>query len=565
MKDGTGTPILSTNSISSAYAGIPSNLTGSFIIEINANYDGSFETYPITFIAKTGAGPSNTITIRPEVNVSAISIGATQSAISLIKLNDADYIIIDGRPGGVGSTGVLTINNQGTSTNSYGIEFINGAGNNVIKYCTISGYGTISGGGKGIYIGASASNPDGNSNNSFEYLIFDNVPRYCINSSGTSLNPNRNLLLFGCEFKNLEFCGWWQQNGTGKVTIDSCYFHSNTGSISNFTGTFPILSDFQTDTITITRNIINNIDNLSGTTDVIGIALRSFNVGSAVRIYNNFINLNAMNSTTDELFGIEFGTVSANNPFDAKVYHNTIIIGGLASGGTAGNVNSAAFSIAASDSLAKIDFRNNICINTRSGGAEQHLAISRISTLGSNTIDYNNIISSGIEFARIGSLVYPDFSSYQAASVPNDVHSINLAMSFVASNDLHLALPSVGNTNLYAPALPEVTHDYDGDLRIHNYMGADEPDEAVGIANINSTNALRVYPNPAKQKFTIHSENALINSVEVFDTQGSLIYAAEANAQLIFTVETNSWSNGIYFIKVKSNEENLNERIVIVN
>src|SRR5690606_33114540 len=113
-----------------------------------------------------------------------------------------------------------------------------------------------------IFIGTSASNPTGNSDNRFEFLKFDNGPRYYMNSSGTAANRNRNLSVFGCEFVNQQFCGWWQQNGTGKVHLDSNYFYCTNGgtSGSSGTGSFSILSDFQLDTILITRNQIYNID-----------------------------------------------------------------------------------------------------------------------------------------------------------------------------------------------------------------------------------------------------------------------------------------------------------------
>jgi hypothetical protein len=565
LKDGGGSSIGSFNSISLAYAAIPGTVSQAYFIELNNNYDGSAESYPIVLTQKVGASSTNTITIRPEASVVSVSITSSQNSIALLSLEGADFIRIDGRPGGSGTTRALLISNMGTTTSSYGIEFVNGAGNNIVQHCRISGYTTTSSGGKGIYIGAS-TDPMGNSDNRFEFLTFDNGPRYFMNCSGTAANPNRNLMVYGCEFKNINFCGWWQQNGTGKVTVDSCFFYGTGAGGTTGTGLFPILSDFQTDTIIVTRNHIYNIDNFSNTTDVIGIALRSFNVGSVVRIINNFISLTAPNPTVDELFGIEFGTNNANNPFDAQVYHNTILLTGTASGGTSGNVGSAAISVSNSDALAKIDVRNNIFINQRTGGNEQQLAVSRISTLGSNTWDYNDYVSGTSDFARIGAIVYSDLNSYKLADAPNEQNSINEMLSFVSLTDLHLAAPSIGNINLYALPIAGVTLDYDGELRIHHYMGADEPDEPVGISDIKSvSDGIYLYPNPATHSFMIRSEKSALHSIAIFNAQGQLLQEIEPKTVQEFLVHTNNWADGIYFVKVNSMDGPTRNKRILIN
>lgn len=563
LKDGSGNLISMHNSIVSAYAALPSTLTQAYIIELSATYDGTAETYPITFIAKTGASSLNTITIRPEAGVASVSISSTQTGLALISLQDADYIIIDGRPGGSGTSRALLIDNKGTSTISYGLEFKNGASNNIIRHCRFSGYTTSGTGGKAILIGAS-TNPDGNSNNRFEFLTFENGPRYYINCVGTSANPNRNTVVYGCEFLNINFCGWWQQAGTGKTTVDSCMFYSTGPAGSSGTGTFAILSDFQTDTLIITRNKIYNMDNSNYTTDAIGIALRSFNVGSVVRIFNNFISMKAPNTSTDELFGIEIGTNSANNPFDAQIYYNTVVIGGTASGGTSGNVNSAALSIANSDPLAKLDIRNNILINERSGGNEQHLAVSRISTLGSNTFDYNTYFTTGSDFARIGTTLYSNMAAYQAAAAPSEVQSNSVAVQFVSATDLHLAGSSILDPNLRGIFISSVTEDIDGHPRIYPYRGADEAEPIVSVPALMNPDVWTVYPVPATEYLEIKNKQAL-QSIELFTMQGVKVASVENINSTSFTLKTDQFNPGIYLLRIQSENSYGNKLIVIEN
>ncbi len=565
LKDGSNNPIGSFNSISAAYASIPGTLSQSYVIELSAAYDGSVETYPITLTAKAGAGPSNTITIRPEAGVVSVSITSTQASIALIELNDADYIIIDGRPGGTGSDKALLISNMGTPTASYGVELVDGACNNVIRYCRFSGYTSPGSGSKGIYIGASATNPTGNSDNRFEFLTFDNGPRYHMNSSGTPANPNRNLFVYGCEFKNLNFAGWWQQNGTGKVTVDSCFFYGTGGGGSSGTGAFGILSDFQTDTILVTRNNIYNIDNFNNSTDIMGMSFRSFNPGSVLRIFNNFIHLNAVNATTDETYGIAFGYNNANNPYDAMVYHNTIVIGGTASGGTAGNVNSAAIAVLKTDTLSKINIRNNILINQRTGGQEEHLALSRIATIGSQVFNYNNYISAGSNLVKLGAALYPDLASYQAAAGSNEVNSKSVAVSFVSSNDLHLAAPSSTDVNLQALSIAEVTHDYDGDLRVQHFMGADEPSGAVGTGeSFGQQQGIIIFPNPTQNTFTIRTGAQQAGHAELFDLNGKLICRKVWDKGSEQSVDVRNLTKGVYFVKVYLEDKVFSERLVIL-
>ncbi|MBP6335033.1 MAG: T9SS type A sorting domain-containing protein [Bacteroidia bacterium] len=566
LKDGAGTVIGSSNSITAAYAMIPVTLAQSYVIELNSNYDGSAETYPISFISKTGAGPSNTITLRPEASVVSVSITSVQASLPLIELNDADYIIIDGRPGGIGTDRALLISNMGTTTSSYGIEFIDGACNNVIRHCRISGYTTAGSGSKGIYIGASASNPTGNSDNRFEFLTFDNGPRYHMNSSGTQLNPNRNLVVHGCEFKNINFAGWWQQNGTGKVTVDSCFFYGTGGGGSSGTGMFAILSDFQIDTIVATRNSIYNMDNFNYSTDVMGMSFRSFNPGAAIRIFNNFINLNAANVSTGESYGISLGYNSANNPVDAMIYHNTILIGGTASGGTAGVDNSAGIAIIELDTLSKLDVRNNILINQRTGGPGEHLALSRIATLGTQVLNYNNYVSSGPNMVRLAGVTYPNLVSYQAAAGSNEINSKSVAVTFMSANDLHLGVPSATDINLHAVSIPAITHDYDGDLRISFYMGADEPNAGVGIDNLESSaTTFELYPNPAGNSFTIRPLIQDVKYAELFDLNGAIVQKIELLPGTEKLVDVSQLSKGVYFVKLHSEKQVQSARLVVMD
>lgn len=134
-------------SITAAWAAIPgieNPITQPWIFEIQSDYSTASETFPINLTARNGASATNTITIRPQLGVTALTI-STNSALSVFKFNGADFVIIDGRPGGIGASD-FTIENTQTATSNHAVHLTADATFNTIKYCTIKGssYATTS-------------------------------------------------------------------------------------------------------------------------------------------------------------------------------------------------------------------------------------------------------------------------------------------------------------------------------------------------------------------------------------------------------------------------------------
>lgn len=474
LKDGSGTVISTHASVGMAYAAIPATLTQAYFIELKSSYTSSSESYPIIMTAKAGASAANTITIRPAAGVSSVTMsGTTGSSSALIKLDDADWINIDGRPGGIGTTRALTLDQQGTSSTAYGIWMINGACNNNIRWCHFNGYTSGSSGNKCIYINTSASNPSGNSNNSFEHLKFTGA-RYYINASGTAANRNNNLRVYGCEFENINFAGFWAMTGTGHTTIDSNFFYSTGPSGTSSTGVFGILWDSMLDTAIITRNKFYNMDNSSYTTTVFGISFRSFVAGSSYAfIANNFMALTAPNPGSKSVIGIEFGTNSANNPLIADVHFNSFYIGGASTGGTAGALNSAAFSFKYTNAGNQIHLSNNLIKNDRSGGVGQHMGTYFNTNSGAYNLHDNTYDIGSGNLARVLGTLYTTMPAYQAA-ISSEVNSNTATINYVSATDLHLTGASIGDPLLAGTIVSGITTDIDGTFRSLPYRGAHE-------------------------------------------------------------------------------------------
>lgn len=114
-------------------------VNGALTLELQSTYVSTSETLPITFGNIAGNSSTNTITVRPATGATGLSI-AGSSATTVIDLNGAQNVIIDGRLGGTGTTKDLTISN--TNTSGAAIRFINDASNNRIQYNIIRGVET---------------------------------------------------------------------------------------------------------------------------------------------------------------------------------------------------------------------------------------------------------------------------------------------------------------------------------------------------------------------------------------------------------------------------------------
>ena len=160
LRDGGGALLSSHNSIQSAYDAIPGAISQAYRIEILTAYDGSNEIFPITFTNRTGSSSANTITLRPAAgNTGEMIVGS--SNLGTIILNNADYVIIDGRPGGTGSAPDLIIQNTVSSgTNANTLQFIGGASNNVAHYIHLKNATQGSAGPRTIEFADGAPNSD---------------------------------------------------------------------------------------------------------------------------------------------------------------------------------------------------------------------------------------------------------------------------------------------------------------------------------------------------------------------------------------------------------------------
>ena len=167
-------------------------IAGNIILELNSSYVSSSETFPITLSSNVCFSTNNSITIRPGTGVTGRSISSSNTT-TIIDLNGARNWVIDGRPGGLGTTSELTI--QNTSTSGATIRLINDASGNTIRYTTIRGVNTSTSSGLVLFSTALITGNSGNTIENCEIRDGAAVPAIAIRSSGTASAPNSSNII----------------------------------------------------------------------------------------------------------------------------------------------------------------------------------------------------------------------------------------------------------------------------------------------------------------------------------------------------------------------------------
>jgi hypothetical protein len=281
-------------------------LTGAYIFELQSNYNPASESYPITFNANTGSSATNTVTIRPAASV-ATTLTLTGAGTQLLNLNGFDYLTIDGRPGGTGTTSKLTFSN--TNISGSVLKLDNDAVNNTFKYLTLQGVGT--GTGSSTVNFGSTGPVTGNDNNTIDNCTIADgatTPAYGVYSLGntTSLAQyNSNNTISNCNIYNyfsasIQTGGVFLTSGNTDWTITGNSFYQTAARIATVGSTHYGIyaSNSAANAFTITNNYIGGGAPLAG-----GAA---WNLGGAfanriVGIYH-YTSANAVSTITGNVF-----------------------------------------------------------------------------------------------------------------------------------------------------------------------------------------------------------------------------------------------------------------------
>ena len=465
-----GTTTASYGSLKSAFDGINNGThQGDIIIFINKN---SVETANCLLDSSGNvAGAAYTsLTIRPADTATVVkTISLSLSGNTLVTLRGATNVNFDGRPGGTGSNNFLTFSHTSNSAASHTMSLAGGASNNSFNYCTFKNATTGSSASSAVQL---LSGP--NSNDSFyqSVIMGGNAG---IEIAGLDASPNDGVSIVSCQLVNQKSTAIRLTAGIGNVLIDSNRIFNILASSVGYQAIRVSVVD-PLATVTVTRNRVYNTFMTSGN-PLYGISFIANVASGKLVVKNNSFVLGSSTApitTVTIVRGIYFaGTASAT----VDVESNTIRIGGTQ---TSAITQPTTICVLKSNSSAGsiFTFRNNLCINTRTGSANQHVgAFFNTGTTGTNDIDYNTYYGGPLYITAWVNTFYNDTTAYRAAAAPQEQNSTFGIVDFVNNINPDLQPVSANNTPAVLTGNPStVLTDIYGTVRsvVAPYRGAYE-------------------------------------------------------------------------------------------
>jgi len=276
--------------------------TGALDVRINASVVESASA-----VLNASGGSANYTSVNVFPTFTGLSVIGNLAA-PLIDLNGADNVTIDGRVNATGTDKDLVITNTSNSSGTSTIRFINDATANTVKYCTLKGSATVTGG----IIFFSTATTTGNNNN-----IIDN------NDLTNAADANR------------PSCGIYSNGTAGKsnsgisITNNNIYNFMSRGSDSR-----GIYFGVNTTACTITGNSLYETATLVPTVNAYcyPIFISSLALGNSFNVIGNSIGgtlpscgggpWTKSNAFTTSFYGIYLNIIAGGTP--SVVQNNTI-------------------------------------------------------------------------------------------------------------------------------------------------------------------------------------------------------------------------------------------------
>jgi hypothetical protein len=434
---------------------VTNGMTGPVIFELDPTYSSASETYPITFGNNIGClNATNTLTVRPAATVTAPLSITSANVLATINVNGGNYVTIDGRPGGVGTSKMLNLIN--TAAAGVTVQFTNDASNNAIKYCDVQGQNTNAtptltlSGGVIFFNSANTSNLQGNDNNAITYCDIHGTsatsagfPAISIASFGTSTTPasyndygnisNNNIYDYfhgSASSTGIKLdagnTAWTINNnrfyqttvltfGTSTAASRALWITPNTGGIANAANGFTINNNFIGGNSANGTGMYTFIGTGNPTTAFMGMDI-SVGLGAVTTVQNNTItkiNMATASTSSSAVVGINIANGVTN------VTGNTI-------GSATSNTVPYSITFATSGTLGGL-----IGIRVAAGGA--------------NTVTNNTV--AGIELRGDASLVAPSFNGLNYSGGTSCVMNNNTVGSATLANSIYLSSLSATSTS----------------------------------------------------------------------------------------------------------------------
>ncbi|MFZ4706095.1 MAG: beta strand repeat-containing protein, partial [Bacteroidales bacterium] len=508
---GTGSIIISTPNASAT-----TTISGGVVTAINLVGGGSgFTTAPIVTFSVSGSTTSATATSTISGGVvtgfTITNGGAGYTSAPSVNINASNYSTSHGIRHL--STGTVTISNNN-------IGSITTVGNNTYSHCFESI--VISGAAPSITItnnligSLTTANSIQTSSAAASSLLKQDTRGVLMNAAVplTTISGNTfaNLTSYYTGNSVSKLDGICTYSGSSNTIQNNIIRNLTTGSSSIIVKGIEEMVQTSGTNQTITGNTIFNLSNtnttalvavrgidyigpISGTNTVCGNFIHSLSIASTntsseisgislgngvTTIANNIISLGAGITTGYKIYGI-IDNSNASVANTNNIYFNSVHVGGVVSSGT----TSSTGALWNANNVCIRNYRNNILMNVRSGGATgKHYAI-RVAATSGLTINYNNYWVTGSAVLGYLGADKTTLAAWQSAT-GQDANSLNINPGFTNAGGTSAfdyyssaTLPGISGTG--------ITTDYDGLTRgISPKMGALEVNSYVWQGNTNN-------------------------------------------------------------------------------
>jgi len=259
--------------------------TGNLTVKLN----GSTTETATSILNANGSGSANYSKVLIYPTIADLSISGAISG-SLIQLNGADSVTIDGRVNQSGAAN-LTVSNTSTANSARTIELINSAESNYIQFCNVKGAGTSTTQGT-INISTSTSG-NGNDANYIQYnnlsgVTSANRPINLIYSAGTSGCVNDQNIIRNNNFSNF-------------LSADTA---SNAIHITSFSNAYSITGNsfYQTASFVPTASVEHSIIRINNSSATDFTVSGNYIGGNAAEASGTWTKTNAYNNTFNAIY-----------------------------------------------------------------------------------------------------------------------------------------------------------------------------------------------------------------------------------------------------------------------
>lgn len=418
--------------IQAAYNAIPASPTNSYIIDIYSDYNSASETFPIVFGNKSNA---LNIIVRPALGQTGILCAGSVSSQGVWNLDNAQNIVIDGRPGSQGTTNQFIVRNTRT-TSPFGTAFLirNDARSISFIYMVMEGETYTGSSLDGVVTIGTTTGTTGNDNINFSYCTLRDIsvggsgtiPFAGIFSSGTAAKTNDNIIVDNCKFPNGGYPAISFFANTTKTTVTNNHVYCPTGMTIAGVPAQAIYINSGSDHL-VSGNFIG------GTTASCGGTQFSISAGTN-QVFGIYMNATGNNTITSNQFSNFKYITTFNQTSNALVAisingNGNYVVGSPGKGNLIGNMSAT----------------GDVLLTNNGSSGNGFCGIENNST-GTVSIAYNNIGGVTVNGSRVGYYNSMISSSAASGSITIDNNTIGGAAADNILMSSNVSLYAIYNT-----------------------------------------------------------------------------------------------------------------------